>query len=136
MEQNTHVAQDGGEEMHLSVAQTHTKKINNPKSALSYSEIIQLRQQQNKHGGGGGDNASTAATTAATGNEPNKYFCNNCNRTNHVYNNCRAPITSIGVIAFRCGESGPEFLMIRRRDSFGFVDFIRGKYSLNDEAYI
>jgi len=26
--------------------------------------------------------------------------------------------------------------MIRRRDSFGFVDFIRGKYSLNDEAYI
>jgi 8-oxo-dGTP pyrophosphatase MutT (NUDIX family) len=147
MDQNTHVAQDGSEETHLPVAQTHTKKINNPKSALSYSEIIQLRQQQNKHGGGGsggsggggGENpstASTAATTAATGNEPNKYFCNNCNRTNHVYNNCRAPITSIGVIAFRCGESGPEFLMIRRRDSFGFVDFIRGKYSLNDEAYI
>lgn len=53
-----------------------------------------------------------------------------------MYNNCRAPITSIGVIAFRCGETGPEFLMIRRRDSFGFVDFIRGKYSLNDEAYI
>jgi 8-oxo-dGTP pyrophosphatase MutT (NUDIX family) len=26
--------------------------------------------------------------------------------------------------------------MIRRRDSFGYVDFIRGKYSLNDEAYI
>jgi 8-oxo-dGTP pyrophosphatase MutT (NUDIX family) len=26
--------------------------------------------------------------------------------------------------------------MIRRRDSFGFVDFIRGKYSLHDEAYI
>lgn len=26
--------------------------------------------------------------------------------------------------------------MIRRRDSFGFVDFIRGKYSLNDEEYI
>jgi 8-oxo-dGTP pyrophosphatase MutT (NUDIX family) len=26
--------------------------------------------------------------------------------------------------------------MIRRRDSFGFVDFVRGKYSLNDEAYI
>jgi hypothetical protein len=143
MEQNTHMAQDGSEETQLPLAQTHTKKMNNPKSALSYSEIIQLRQQQNKHGGGGGsgggsavgDNPSTSAT-AATGNEPNKYFCNNCNRTNHVYNNCRAPITSIGVIAFRCGESGPEFLMIRRRDSFGFVDFIRGKYSLNDEAYI
>ena len=50
MEQNTHMAQD--DEETRPVAQIHTKKINNPKSALSYSEIIQLRQ--NKHGGGGG----------------------------------------------------------------------------------
>ena len=100
-----------------------TKKLNNPKSALSYSEIIQLRQ--NKQGSSSSSGGGGSETT-----ESGKYFCNNCNRNNHVYNNCRAPITSIGVIAFRCGESGPEFLMIRRRDSFGFVDFVRGKYSL------
>lgn len=127
-------------------------KLINPKSELSYLEISQLRSVLKPAaastavaaaaatGAGsavattshrGCKNAAAAATT-----ETNKYFCNNCNRTNHVYNNCRAPITSIGVIAFRCGDTGPEFLMIRRRDSFGFVDFIRGKYSLNDEAYI
>ena len=134
-------------------------KINNPKSALSYLEISQLRTVSNKPssvisagvgvgvGVGVGAGAGAGAGSANLGGgyrnkgaaatvDTNKYFCNNCNRTNHVYNNCRAPITSIGVIAFRCGETGPEFLMIRRRDSFGFVDFIRGKYSLNDEAYI
>jgi 8-oxo-dGTP pyrophosphatase MutT (NUDIX family) len=132
---------------------TEAVKINNPKSALSYLEISQLRSVTIKQssasanagaaaGSGGtyrGKSITGAVGTASGGGggaDTNKYFCNNCNRTNHVYNNCRAPITSIGVIAFRCGETGPEFLMIRRRDSFGFVDFIRGKYSLNDEAYI
>jgi|Laugresu1bdmlbsd_1035121.scaffolds.fasta_scaffold00002_29 ADP-ribose pyrophosphatase YjhB (NUDIX family) len=129
-------------------------KINNPKSALSYLEISQLRtttKQANVGGSTVGNyrskNTSIPNTAVSISGlavfgggvgagDTNKYFCNNCNRTNHVYNNCRAPITSIGVIAFRCGDTGPEFLMIRRRDSFGFVDFIRGKYSLNDEAYI
>ncbi len=125
-------------------------KINNPKSALSYLEISQLRCTNKQANTGGctigtyrGKNATNVNSGTVVGGitvngpvDTNKYFCNNCNRTNHVYNNCRAPITSIGVIAFRCGETGPEFLMIRRRDSFGFVDFVRGKYSLNDEAYI
>ena len=116
---------------------TETSKVNNPKSALSYLEITQLRNQRSKHSTTGGACATSNHTSPSVNNgETNKYFCNNCNRTNHVYNNCRAPITSIGVIAFRCGETGPEFLMIRRRDSFGFFDFVRGKYSLNDEAYI
>jgi 8-oxo-dGTP pyrophosphatase MutT (NUDIX family) len=126
------------------------QKVNNPKCALSYLEISQLRNHRSRNAGGGGNGGnggSVKSTLNETGGgggggsgsgsgDTTKYFCNNCNRTNHVYNNCRAPITSIGVIAFRCGDSGPEFLMIRRRDSFGFVDFVRGKYSLNDEAYI
>ena len=109
-------------------------KLNNPKSALTYLEISQLRNH--KYAASAAVTATTAVASGGGSLDTNKYFCNNCNRTNHVYNNCRAPITSIGVIAFRCGHTGPEFLMIRRRDSFGFVDFIRGKYSLNDEAYI
>ena len=125
-------------------------KIHNPKSALSYMEISQLKSSVSHlrtysphkptlispfETTSASASASASASTSTPASE-NKYFCNNCNRNNHVYNNCRAPITSIGVIAFRCGESGPEYLMIRRRDSFGFVDFIRGKYSLHDEAYI
>jgi 8-oxo-dGTP pyrophosphatase MutT (NUDIX family) len=130
----------------VAIAEEAEVKLNNPKSALSYLEISQLRNH--KHAvtasfasaaaaaSASAASASAASASAASATESTKYFCNNCNRNNHVYNNCRAPITSIGVIAFRCGETGPEVLMIRRRDSFGFVDFIRGKYSLNDEAYI
>lgn len=116
-------------------------RIHNPKSALSYMEMNQLKMSirippQHKGSGSGSSTSTIVASVSGGGSIENKYFCNNCNRNNHVYNTCRAPITSIGVIAFRCGESGPEYLMIRRRDSFGFVDFIRGKYSLHDEAYI
>lgn len=63
-------------------------------------------------------------------------FCNNCGKNGHLYNTCKSPITSIGVIAFRDGHSGIEFLMIRRKDSFGYVDFIRGKYPISNECYI
>jgi 8-oxo-dGTP pyrophosphatase MutT (NUDIX family) len=143
----------------VAVAVDEITKIHNPKSALSYIEMSQLKlasanplriQQSSQshvrasynsndssHKSGSGTGSGTGVyAVAPTAASESKYFCNNCNRNNHVYNNCRAPITSIGVIAFRCGDSGPEYLMIRRRDSFGFVDFIRGKYSLHDEAYI
>ena len=118
-------------------------KIHNPKSVMSYTEVAQLKIESSvisTHI----DNSSSVFTSTnnvntilnSNSNSNSKHFCNNCNRTNHLYNNCRAPITSIGVIAFRSGQTGPEFLMIRRRDSFGFVDFVRGKYSIHDEAYI
>jgi 8-oxo-dGTP pyrophosphatase MutT (NUDIX family) len=33
-------------------------------------------------------------------------------------------------------SSGIEFLLIRRKDSLRFVEFVRGKYDLNDELYL
>lgn len=111
-------------------------KIHNPKSAMSYTEVAQMKIESSAISSNIDNTSSVVTNSSATSNTNSKHFCNNCNRTNHLYNNCRAPITSIGVIAFRSGQPGAEFLMIRRRDSFGFVDFVRGKYSINDEAYI
>ena len=28
-------------------------------------------------------------------------YCNNCGKTGHLFHNCKMPITSLGVIAFR-----------------------------------
>ena len=64
------------------------------------------------------------------------HFCNNCGGTGHVFHQCRAPITSMGVIAFRPGPRGIEYLMIRRKDTLGYVDFMRGKYSLHNREYL
>ena len=46
-----------------------------------------------------------------------------------MFHQCKLPIISYGVVVFRMSPKGLQFLMIRRKDSFGFIDFIRGKYS-------
>lgn len=56
--------------------------------------------------------------------------CNNCGKQGHVSHQCKLPITSYGIVVFRITEKGFEYLMIRRKDTFGYIDFIRGKYSL------
>ena len=59
----------------------------------------------------------------------NTNICNNCGKQGHSFHQCKLPITSYGVIVFRPSEKGLQYLMIRRKDSFGYIDFIRGKYS-------
>jgi len=59
----------------------------------------------------------------------NTNICNNCGKQGHSFHQCKLPITSYGIIVFRSSEKGLQFLMIRRKDSFGYIDFIRGKYS-------
>jgi 8-oxo-dGTP pyrophosphatase MutT (NUDIX family) len=59
----------------------------------------------------------------------NTNICNNCGKQGHLFHQCKLPITSYGVIVFRPSIDGIQFLMIRRKDSFGYIDFIRGKYS-------
>ena len=47
------------------------------------------------------------------------------------------PITSIGIIVFRYNEQNNiEYLMIRRKDTLGFIDFMRGKYSIYNKEYL
>jgi 8-oxo-dGTP pyrophosphatase MutT (NUDIX family) len=59
----------------------------------------------------------------------NTNMCNNCGKQGHMFHQCKLPITSYGIIAFRNSSVGMQFLMIRRKDSFGYIDFVRGKYS-------
>ena len=65
-------------------------------------------------------------------------FCNNCGKIGHLFHQCKIPITSIGVIAFRINSINDtiQYLLIRRKDTLGFIDFLRGKYSLNNKEYI
>jgi len=54
--------------------------------------------------------------------------CNNCGKQGHLFHQCKLPITSYGIILFRSSEQGIKYLMIRRKDSFGYIDLLRGKY--------
>ena len=65
-------------------------------------------------------------------------FCNNCGKVGHAFHQCKHPITSTGIIAFRksANTSKLEYLMIRRKDTLGFVDFMRGKYPIYCKRYL
>ena len=78
-------------------------------------------------------------------NEPyhsSSSFCNNCGKRGHLFHQCRMPIMSNGIIAFRYNwdetqqKNVIEYLMIRRKDTLGYLDFLRGKYSLYQKSYI
>jgi len=69
-------------------------------------------------------------------------YCNNCGKTGHGFYHCKNPITSYGIIVFRyvhnqeTNTKERQYLMIRRRDTISYVDFLRGKYSLFNRKYI
>lgn len=69
-------------------------------------------------------------------------FCANCGCVGHIYKNCVYPITSYGIICFRLVTDKvnqsvyPEYLMVQRKDSLNYVEFVRGKYELKQRNYI
>ncbi len=63
-------------------------------------------------------------------------YCNNCGKSGHLFHQCKMPINSIGIIAYRINNNKIEYLLIRRKDSLGFIDFLRGKYNINNKDYI
>jgi ADP-ribose pyrophosphatase YjhB (NUDIX family) len=71
-------------------------------------------------------------------NLKNIKFCNNCSTKGHNFHNCKYPITSIGIIVYRYNKilKENEYLMIRRRNTLGFMEFIRGKYNIFNKIYI
>ena len=68
--------------------------------------------------------------------------CANCGKLGHLYRNCVLPTMSFGVICFRWVWKKdqniriPQYLMVQRRDSLCYVEFVRGKYDLKDVGYI
>jgi 8-oxo-dGTP pyrophosphatase MutT (NUDIX family) len=63
-------------------------------------------------------------------------YCGNCGEEGHSYRRCLAPIISLGVILYKVVDSKIYYLMVQRRDTLGFVEFMRGKYNLENYKYI
>ena len=72
-------------------------------------------------------------------------YCNNCGEKGHVFKGCKDPIISCGLILLR-GIYEPlifpvksdtvSALMVRRKDSMCYTEFLRGKYTTIDMPYI
>lgn len=57
------------------------------------------------------------------------YNCINCFKKGHSFRECDEPITSYGVIGISDFEEEFKIVLVQRRDTMGFIDFIRGKYN-------
>jgi 8-oxo-dGTP pyrophosphatase MutT (NUDIX family) len=72
----------------------------------------------------------------------NTIICGNCGAVGHVYRSCNHPITSYGIIAVKiCFDRDlrilfPKYLLVQRKDSLSYVEFVRGKYNLENKNYI
>lgn len=63
--------------------------------------------------------------------------CRNCGINGHLYKDCIHPIMSFGIICYRLYENSKlQYLMIQRKDSLSFMEFIRGKYATSDVVYL
>ena len=69
-------------------------------------------------------------------------FCANCGGLGHIYKTCNHPVTSYGIICYKLcynkenNTISPKYLMVQRKDSLSFVEFLRGKYDLNNRQYL
>ena len=77
-----------------------------------------------------------------THNHRATHHCCNCGGEGHIHRQCNQPITSFGCIVYRLvydrasNSVRPEYLMVQRKDSLAYVEFIRGKYKLENVGYI
>ena len=57
------------------------------------------------------------------------FFCSNCGKNGHNYKNCKNPIISYGIMLFKYINNEFKLLLVQRKDSLSYIEFIRGKYS-------
>ena len=65
-----------------------------------------------------------------------KSYCCNCGLYGHIYKTCSEPITSCGIVLYKHFGNKIKYLLVRRRDSLSYVEFIRGKYNVENHEYI
>ena len=66
----------------------------------------------------------------------NTHYCNNCGNYGHLYRQCKLPVLSYGILVFNVNSGANKLLMIQRKDSISYIEFIRGKYELSNPEYI
>ena len=63
-------------------------------------------------------------------------YCGNCGKYGHVYRKCLSPIISSGIILVKKDFDQLKYLLVQRKDTLGFVEFMRGKYNLENIQYL
>ena len=68
-------------------------------------------------------------------------YCNNCGGKGHLFRTCKDPVLSCGLLlidhaTLPLSPAHTRVLMIRRKDSMSFAEFLRGRYDPTDIPYV
>lgn len=68
-------------------------------------------------------------------------YCNNCGGKGHLFRTCKDPVLSCGILlidkpSLPVNAEQTRVLMIRRKDSMSFAEFMRGKYETDNIEYV
>ena len=64
-------------------------------------------------------------------------YCNNCGFTGHYYRECKFPIMSYGILLYdNTDKNNVKIVMIERKNTISFIEFMRGKYNIDNNEYI
>lgn len=67
----------------------------------------------------------------------NNLVCQNCGIRGHHIKECTQPTISLGIILYnKTMKSKLKYLLVCRRNTIGYVEFIRGRYVASDMEYI
>ena len=70
-------------------------------------------------------------------NNYKKLQCLNCGFYGHVIKTCNYPITSYGILCYFVeNNNNIKYLMIQRKDSLCYIEFMRGYYDVNNVFYL
>ena len=61
--------------------------------------------------------------------------CRNCGINGHLYKDCIHPVMSFGIICYKIENSVIKYLMVQRKDSLAFMEFLHfQKFCFTAEA--
>ena len=64
-------------------------------------------------------------------------YCNNCGFKGHYYRECKFPIMSYGIILYDDSDKKDiKIVMVERKNTISFIEFLRGKYNIDDNNYV
>lgn len=70
------------------------------------------------------------------GNKYKSHQCLNCGGHGHLARTCNHPVTSFGIICYIKDGDKIKYLMIQRKDSCCYIEFLRGKYKFDNINYL
>ena len=65
-----------------------------------------------------------------------RILCSNCGELGHTHKACMEPVTSFGIVCFDLNQKKISFLLIQRKHSISYIDFVRGKYTFENIGFL